>query len=255
MADLSHGQAEVFSVRELRFAYPSAPSEPVLRGLSFEVREGERLALVGPNGAGKSTLLMHLNGLMPDHPSRAIRAFGRALDEFAPEELRRRVGLVFQDPHDQLFCTTVQEDVEFGPRQLGLAGRELELRVRACLERVGLGGERAFRRSPWRLSGGEQKRACLAGVLACEPEVLLLDEPTGGLDPRGRRELRALLGQLALTQVIATHDLELVLGHCDRALLVDEGRLVAEGPPGELLAREELMLAHGLERPASLRPA
>jgi cobalt/nickel transport system ATP-binding protein len=161
------------------------------------------------------------------------------------------VGLLFQDPDDQLFCPTVQEDVAFGPEQLGLNESEIGERVRVALAKAGLPdfGHRATHH----LSHGEKRRVCLAGVLACEPAVLVLDEPTSDLDPRGRRELKAVLREIPATKLIATHDLELAVEMCSRAIVLDRGRIVADGPTVELLDDEALMLAHGLERPHILR--
>jgi energy-coupling factor transporter ATP-binding protein EcfA2 len=161
------------------------------------------------------------------------------------------VGLLFQDPDDQLFCPTVEEDVAFGPQQLGLSGNELLARVERSLGMVGLSGY--GHRATHHLSQGEKRRACLAGVLACEPTVLVLDEPTSGLDPRGRREFKTLLQGIAATKLIATHDLEWVVQLCSRVIVLDGGLVVADGATTEILNNEALMLAHGLERPHSLR--
>ena len=166
-------------------------------------------------------------------------------------EIRRRVGLLFQDPDDQLFCPTVWEDVAFGPRQLGLREPELSRLVTESLAQVGLAGFEE--RLPHHLSRGEKRRACLAGLLACDARVLVLDEPTSDLDPRGRRELMALLSRLPVAQLIATHDLEFVVEICPRTIVLDGGRIVADGPTRRLLDDEPLMLAHGLERPHILR--
>jgi cobalt/nickel transport system ATP-binding protein len=159
--------------------------------------------------------------------------------------------LVFQDPDDQLFCPTVQEDVAFGPQQLGLGDTEVATRVQKALAQVGLSG--FGRRATHHLSHGEKRRVCLAGVLACEPVILILDEPTSDLDPRGRREFKALLRQIPATKLIATHDLELVVELCSRAIVLDRGSVVADGPMFEMLNDEKLMLEHGLERPHILR--
>ena len=167
------------------------------------------------------------------------------------ENIRRQVGLVFQDPDDQLFCPTVQEDVAFGPQQLGLGDAEVAARVQKSLAQVGLAG--FGHRATHHLSHGEKRRACLAGVLACEPAILVLDEPTSDLDPRGRREFKALLRQIPATKLIATHDLELVVELCSRAIVLDGGSVVADGPMFELLNNEKLMLEHGLERPHILQ--
>jgi cobalt/nickel transport system ATP-binding protein len=217
------------------------------------VRSGERVALVGPNGAGKSTLLLHLNGLLPEHPaaSPAVHVFGVPVAGPHLAAVRADVGLLFQDPDDQLFCPTVWEDVAFGPRQLGVDGAALDDRVARALDQVGLRG--FAERLPQHLSRGEKRRVCLAGVLACDARVLALDEPTSDLDPRGRRELKALLLTLPVAQVIATHDLELVVETCSRVVVMDGGAVVAEGPPGDVLADEASMLAHGLEKPHILR--
>jgi cobalt/nickel transport system ATP-binding protein len=235
----------------LRYRYHDGTE--ALRGVSLRVEPGECVGLLGPNGSGKSTLLLHLNGILPEKPGRdgAVRILGQPL---APDHLatvRRQVGLLFQDPDDQLFCPTVREDVAFGPLQLGLAQAEIDARVHAALDRVGLHGFDS--RATHHLSHGEKRRACLAGVLACEPSILVLDEPTSDLDPRGRREFKALLREIPATKLIATHDLELVVELCSRVIVLDRGEIVADGPMIELLNDEELMLAHGLERPHMLR--
>ena len=220
-----------------------------LRGISFRVQPGECLALLGPNGSGKSTLLLHLNGLLPEKLSGdgAVKIFGEAVATENLEKIRRQIGLVFQDPDDQLFCPTVAEDVAFGPQQLGLSETEIAARVKKSLAQVGLVGFE--NRATHHLSHGEKRRACLAGVLACEPAVLVLDEPTSDLDPRGRREFKAMLRMLPATKLIATHDLELAVELCARTIILDRGQIIADGRTVELLADEQLMLAHGLERP------
>jgi cobalt/nickel transport system ATP-binding protein len=238
-------------ITDLKFRYHDGTE--ALRGLSFRVPPGECVALLGPNGSGKSTLLLHLNGLLPEKTSGdpAVKIHGEPVAAQNLEKIRRQVGLVFQDPDDQLFCPTVAEDVAFGPRQLGLGEAEIAARVKKSLAQAGLAGfeNRATRH----LSHGEKRRACLAGVLACEPSVLVLDEPTSDLDPRGRREFKALLRTLPATKLIATHDLELAVELCARAIILDQGQIIADGRTVELLADEELMLAHGLERPHILR--
>ncbi len=238
-------------VRGLGYRYPDGTA--ALEDVTLEVAEGERVALIGPNGAGKSTLLLHLNGLLPERfPSvPAVRVLGTPVAEPHLAAVRAQVGLLFQDPDDQLFCPTVREDVAFGPRQLGLRGAALEARVAGALERVGLAGFEE--RPPHHLSRGEKRRVCLAGLLACEARLLALDEPTSDLDPRGRRELKGLLETLPVAQVIATHDLEMVVELCPRTIVLDRGRVVAQGATAALLADEALMLAHGLERPHILR--
>lgn len=234
-------------LRNLCFRYPDGTE--ALRGLSFAVGEGECVGLIGPNGAGKSTLMLHLNGILPERldGTPAVFVGGRPL---APENLaaiRRDVGLLFQDPDDQLFCPTVFEDVAFGPQQFGLD----PAKIQAALAKVGLAGYE--HRSPQHLSRGEKRRVCLAGVLACDPQILVLDEPTADLDPRGRRELKALLQLIPATKLIASHDLELVVELCPRSLVLDGGMVVADGATRALLNDAELMVKHGLERPHILQ--
>ena len=234
-------------VRHLTYAYPGG--REALRDVSFSVAAGECVGLLGPNGAGKSTLLLHLNGLLPERPPRIASVSVGDLPLLAENlaTARQRVGFLFQDPDDQLVSATVFEDVAFGPRQLGVDGAVLRHLVASCLKQVGLEGFEE--RPPHRLSHGEKRRVCLAGVLACKPAVLVLDEPTSDLDPRGRREFKALLRALPGAKIIATHDLELAVELCSRVLVLDGGQLVAQGPTLELLADEPLMLAHGLEKP------
>lgn len=231
----------------LKYRYPDGTE--ALRGVSFGVRPDECVALLGPNGSGKSTLLLHLNGLLPGKLSGdgAVKIFGEAISQKNREAVRREVGLVFQDPDDQLFCPTVAEDVAFGPQQLGLPEPEILTRVAGCLAQVGLAGFE--RRATHHLSHGEKRRACVAGVLACAPRILVLDEPTSDLDPRGRREFKTLLRQLPGAKIIATHDLELAVELCARSIILDRGLVVADGRTVDLLDDETLMLAHGLEKP------
>ncbi|MGA3283442.1 MAG: ABC transporter ATP-binding protein [Verrucomicrobiota bacterium] len=238
-------------VTNLKYRYHDGME--ALRGISFRVLPGECIALLGPNGSGKSTLLLHLNGLLPEKLSGdgAVKIYGEAVATGNLAKIRRQVGLVFQDPDDQLFCPTVTEDVAFGPQQLGLNESEIADRVKLSLAQVGLVGFEE--RWTHHLSHGEKRRACLAGVLACEPALLVLDEPTSDLDPRGRREFKAMLRTLPATKLIATHDLELAVELCARTIVLDRGEIVADGPTVELLSNEELMLAHGLERPHILR--
>ncbi|MCU0248318.1 MAG: energy-coupling factor ABC transporter ATP-binding protein [Bryobacter sp.] len=238
-------------ITNLRYRYHDGTE--ALRGVSLCVAPGECVGLLGPNGSGKSTLLLHLNGILPEKPvaDGTVRIQGEAITAENLESIRRQVGLLFQDPDDQLFCPTVAEDVAFGPQQLGLSDADVKARVASCLARVSLGHH--AQRATHHLSHGEKRRACLAGVLACEPGILVLDEPTSDLDPRGRREFKALLRQIPATKLIATHDLELVVELCPRAIVLDQGQVVADGPTAELLSNEALMLAHGLERPHILQ--
>ncbi len=251
----------VLSVERLSFAYPDGRF--ALRDVSFSVSPRERVGLVGPNGAGKTTLLLHLNGLLPgdrnrqskgrraDEPSAPVEVLGMPVAPPHLIEIRRLVGLVFQHPDDQLFCATVEEDVGYGPRQLGFDRDEIARRVAAALEAVGLPD--IGPRGPFDLSLGERRRVCLAGVLACDPAVMVLDEPSSNLDPRARRQLVRALRPCDAALIIASHDLELVLELCDRTILLDGGRVIADAPTHVLLADERLMDAHGLEVPYSLR--
>lgn len=242
---------KAIEVSNLRYAYPDG--KKALRGVSFTVGEGECVGLVGPNGSGKSTLLLHLNGILPDtiDGSTAVAIHGKVLSGSNISSIRREVGLMFQDPDDQLFCPTVYEDVAFGPQQFGLPEDKVRATVEHALELSGLSG--FGNRSPHHLSIGEKRRVCLAGVLACDPKVLALDEPTSNLDPRGKRSLHEILQSLPVTKLIATHDLEMVVELCARTIVLDNGLIIADGPTAELLGNEELMLKHGLEKPHILR--
>ena len=242
---------KALEVKDLRYRYPLGME--ALHGISFSIEEGERVGFIGPNGAGKSTLLLHLNGLFPARrvSEPAIWVLNTPVIEPHLANIRSTVGLLFQDPDDQLFCSTVWEDVAFGPQQMKLNEREVKLRVDKSLKQVGL--EALGNRNPFELSRGEKRRACLAGLLACDCKILVLDEPTTDLDPRGRRELKTLLKELPQTQIIATHDLELVVELCSRVIVLDGGRIITEGNPSAVLSNEELMLAHGLECPHILK--
>jgi cobalt/nickel transport system ATP-binding protein len=238
-------------------AFEFAAGLPALRSVSFSLEVGECVAVIGPNGAGKSTLLLHLNGILPApssaRASGSVRVHGRLVNASEAGWVRRQVGVLFQDADDQLFCPTVGEDVAYGPEQLGCAPGEIAQRVARALQLVGLAGFE--RRVPQRLSGGEKKRVGLAGLLAYEPSILVLDEPSAGLDPRSRRELIQILAGLPITRLIATHDLALVAELCSRTLLLDGGVLVASGPSKHLLRNDALMSAHGLECPSRDLPA
>jgi len=247
----------VIRIERLSYQYPNGTL--ALDDVSFSVAEGEKVAVVGPSGAGKSTLLMHLNGLLPSKISAAsdsqnnapVQVDGLSMAKEHLPEIRRRVGFLFQDPDDQLFCPTVLEDVAFGPLNLGLSQGEVRKRVTESLKAVGL---KDFEyRSTLQLSMGERKRVCLAGVLACEPTLLALDEPSSNLDPRARRGLLEILRAFAGSQIIATHDLNFVVEHCDRVIVLDEGRVQADGLPKSILADAGLMERHGLEVPMLIR--
>ncbi len=234
-------------VRDLAFAYPDG--RQVLFGVDLRVQPGERVALLGPNGAGKTTLVLHLNGILT--PGRgSVHVAGLPVGASTLQEVRRRVGLVFQDPDDQLFMPTVAEDVAFGPANLGLRGAELRARVTEALGSVGM-MEHADR-PPHHLSYGQRRKVAVATVLAMRPEVLVLDEPSSNLDPASRRELADILESLPVSVLMVTHDLPYALQLCSRAVLLDGGVVVADGPTQRLLADEALLSAHRLELPYGL---
>jgi cobalt/nickel transport system ATP-binding protein len=231
-------------VEGLEFAYPDG--RVALKGVDLAVGIGERVAVLGPNGAGKTTLALHLNGIY--RPTAGTVTIGETpVVEENLAEIRKAVGLVFQDANDQLFMPNVGEDVAFGPANLGLADAELEQRVKEALAAVG--GEELTNRPAHHLSGGERRRAALATVLAMEPEVLVFDEPSSDLDGAGRRELVATLALLPMTQIIITHDLPLALELCPRAVIMRDGRIVADGDTRALLADGRLLAENRLELP------
>jgi cobalt/nickel transport system ATP-binding protein len=229
-------------IEHLSFSYPDG--RQALRDVSLHIAPGEKVALVGPNGAGKSTLLLHLNGILRGHTG-WVRVCGMEVNEQNLGRVRAAVGLVFQNPDDQLFSPTVFDDVAFGPIYQGLSPSEVEERVRAALQAVHMEGYTS--RLSHHLSAGEKKRIAIATVLSMQPEVLALDEPTAGLDPRARRGLINLLRDLPLTMLVATHDLAMVRELLPRMIIMDEGRVVAEGPTEALIRDTALIAAHGLE--------
>ncbi|KQQ94201.1 cobalt ABC transporter ATP-binding protein [Leifsonia sp. Leaf325] len=234
------------------FGYPGGGAgRRVLDGITFDIAAGERVAVLGPNGAGKTTLMLHLNGILTP-ASGEVRIGDVVLDRRTAREVRRRVGVVFQDPDDQLFMPTVGEDVAFGPANFGVTGSDLEERVSSALARVGLEGQ--GERAPQHLSLGQRRRAAIATILSMDVDVVVLDEPTSNLDPSARRELSATLGVLDATVIVVTHDLPYALELCPRALVLDEGRIVADGATRDLLSDAVFMEAHGLELPWGFDP-
>jgi cobalt/nickel transport system ATP-binding protein len=233
-------------IRQLDFRYDSA--RPALSGIDMTVACSECVALVGPNGAGKSTLLLQLNGVLRGHGE--VRILGLALNRDNLREIRRRVGLLFQDPRQQLFLPSIAEDIAFGPLNAGWPEETARRQAAAIMERFGLREIAAS--SPLHLSPGEQKKAALAAVLVMEPELLAFDEPSAGLDPASRRELIQTVRALPQTKVIATHDMDLACELCGRVLVMDGGRIVADGPRDAILGDAELLRAHRLERPSSM---
>lgn len=236
-------------VRDLAYAYPDG--RQVLYGINLTIRAGERVALLGPNGAGKTTLVLHLNGILTaGHGSVAVA--GLPVESEHLLEIRRRVGVVFQDPDDQLFMPTVAQDVAFGPTNLGLDREAVAERVSEALTAVGMASHAD--RAPHHLSFGQRRRVAVATVLAMRPEILVLDEPTSNLDPASRRELADILESLSLPTLIVTHDLPYAWQLCPRSVLLDEGVVVADRPTAALLADEEMLRAHRLELPFGFDP-
>jgi cobalt/nickel transport system ATP-binding protein len=239
----------VLDVRGLGYAYPDG--HQALYGVDLHVHAGERVALLGPNGAGKTTLVLHLNGILQAGAG-TVEVSGLPVTKPNLKEVRRRVGIVFQDPDDQLFMGSVRADVEFGPRNLGLAGPALDERVMTSLERVGM-AEYADR-PPHHLSFGQRRRVAVATVLAMEPEILVLDEPSSNLDPASRRELADILRSLDVTVLMVTHDLPYALELCPRSVVLSDGHVVADGATYDVLTDADLMRAHRLELPVGFQP-
>jgi cobalt/nickel transport system ATP-binding protein len=247
--DVPEGTPPALEVRGLRFAYPDGSA--ALAGVDLTVMPGERVAILGPNGAGKTTLVLTLNGMLEGGEGR-VTVGGVELAPHTRKEVRSRVGVVFQDPDDQLFMPTVEADVAFGPANQGLRGDALRERVAEALRRVGL--EDQGGRVPHQLSAGQRRRAAVAGVLAMRPDILVLDEPSASLDPAARRELADVLASLRITTLLVTHDLPYALELCPRTVVLDRGIVVADGPTREVLADEGFMRAHRLELPAGFNP-
>ncbi len=240
----------VLEVAGLAYAYPDG--HQALYGVDLHIHQGERVAVLGPNGAGKTTLVLHLNGILTAGAG-TVRVGGLAVEKANLAEVRRRVGIVFQDPDDQLFMGSVRADVAFGPANLGLRGDELDARVMAALEQVGM-AELADR-PPHHLSFGQRRRVAVATVLAMEPEILVLDEPSSNLDPASRRELADIVRGLDVTVLMITHDLPYALELCPRSVVLSDGHVVADGPTPDVLTDEALMREHRLELPFGFDPA
>lgn len=238
------GESGQVEVTALHFRYPDGFD--ALKGISVRIAHGEKVALIGPNGAGKSTFMLHLNGIN-EPASGAVTVGGLPVTKENLGRIRAEVGLVFQDPDDQLFSPTVYDDVAFGPIHMGFGQAEVSERVTRALADVGLSGFE--KRLPHHMSIGQRKRAALATVLSMSPSVLILDEPSAGLDPRGRRELIHLLRSLPQTMLVSTHDMKLVTEVFPRTIIMDAGEIVADGPTDVLLSDRDLLEAHGLEQP------
>lgn len=239
----------VLDVRGLAYAYPDG--HQALFGVDLHVHRGERVALLGPNGAGKTTLVLHLNGIL-EAGAGSVAVSGLPVQKKHLKEVRRRVGIVFQDPDDQLFMASVRQDVAFGPANLGIKGAALERRVLDALDRVGMAD--FADRPPHHLSFGQRRRVAVATVLAMEPEVLVLDEPSSNLDPASRRELADILRSLDVTVLMVTHDLPYALELCPRSVVLSGGTVVADGATYDVLTDDDLMRAHRLELPFGFDP-
>jgi cobalt/nickel transport system ATP-binding protein len=240
------GEDPALAVSGLCFSYPDNPD--VLGGVSLEVMPGERVGLIGANGAGKTTFFLAVCGVLKPRAGEIV-LFGEPM---RPGDFRPEIGMVFQNPDDQLFCPSVWEDVAFGPQNMGLSNDEVAARVKEALTVTGVLD--LADRPPHHLSGGEKRMVSIAGVLAMHPRLVVYDEPNANLDIRSRRRLIRFLQTARAAQLIASHDLELILEVCSRVILLDEGRIVADGEPRELMGDVALMEAHGLERPHSLVP-
>ncbi len=238
----------IVEVKQLSHVYPDGTE--ALRDVSFRIHHGESVAIIGANGAGKSTLLLHLIGYL-NATAGSIRVGDHLLNKDTLSEVRRSVGMVFQDPDDQLFMPTVFDDVAFGPLNQGLNVEDVERRVVEALERVGALDLRD--KPPYHLSGGEKKRAAIATVLSMVPDILVLDEPTSGLDPRARRQLMTLLRAFHHTRIITTHDLDMVLELCPRTIVLNDGRVMADGPTLDIFRDDALLAACHLEKPFAMQ--
>ena len=244
------GPPPALEVDGVAYAYPDG--HQALYGVSLRIGRGERVALLGPNGAGKTTLVLQCNGVLLPGAGRVTVA-GLPVAAGHLREIRRRVGIVFQDPDDQLFMPTVAEDVAFGPANLGLRGADLETRVKAALAAVDMEGHAD--RPPHHLSFGQRRRVAVATVLAMEPEILILDEPSSNLDPASRRELAEIVLGLDITTLMVTHDLPYALQLCPRSLIMNGGTITADGPTADVLADADLLAANRLELPFGFDPA
>jgi cobalt/nickel transport system ATP-binding protein len=240
----------LIEIDNLSYAYPDG--REALHQVNLHVKHGERVGLVGPNGAGKTTLFLVLAGVAHPFDGSVIVAGCDIRKQEGRKEVHRKLGIVFQDTDDQLFNPTVFDDVAFGPLNLGLSDEEVHQRVESSLKQVGLDSS-MYSRLPHHLSGGEKRRVAIAGILAMNPNVLLLDEPSSDLDPRGRRELIEIVNSLSITRIISSHDLEFVLRTCDKVIVFDEGTIVANGNASDILADSSIMMPHGLDVPISLQ--
>lgn len=235
----------VISITDLSYTYHDGT--PALKGISLNISRGESVGVIGPNGAGKTTLLLHLNGILTSKNG-MVKILGKEVSKENLKGIRREVGLVFQDPDDQLFMPTVFDDVAFGPINTGCSEEEVRDRVAQALKWVGM--EDREQRSPQHLSIGEKKRIAIATILSMRPEILVIDEPTANLDPRAKWELVKLVKGLPMTKIVASHDLEMVAALCERTIILDEGKIVADDATLNIMSNIDLLERHGLA-PAS----
>ncbi len=238
---------EVLRIENLSFAYEKGVT--VLKDISLTAHEGESIGVIGANGIGKSTLMRLLVGLYLDYEG-VLEVAGHPVVRKNLNHIREHIGYVFQDSDSQLFLSTVEEDVAFGPKNYGLSEEEVEKRVTDALEKVHITGLR--RKSNYKLSGGEKKLAAIATILSMEPDIIIMDEPSIALDPRNRRNLIGILDEIKALKIITSHDLDFVMDTCERVVLLDEGRIIADGPSDTILKDKELLESHGLELPLSL---
>jgi len=234
---------EIVRVDNLSFCYPDG--QQALTDISLAIYQGETVALIGPNGAGKSTLLLHLNGIL--HSNGVVKVFGKPVNDKNLKWVRSKVGLIFQNPDDQLFSSTVFDDVAFGPINMDYSEAEVRQCVARALDWVGMAGYE--QRSPHHLSVGEKKRISIATVLSMSPEILVIDEPTANLDPGSKWSLISLLKRLPMTKIVASHDLELVQALCQRVIILDHGRIITDGTTNHILTDTPLLAAHRLAPP------
>jgi cobalt/nickel transport system ATP-binding protein len=238
----------IVEVQELKFSYPD--KTPAIKGITFRIEHGESVAIVGANGAGKSTLLLHLNGYLTP-VSGKVRIGDYPLTKETVQEVRRTVGMVFQDPDDQLFMSTVFDDVAFGPLNLGLPAEDVNDRVQNALETVEVFNLKD--RPSYRLSAGQKRRVAIASVLSMSPDILVMDEPSAGLDPKARKKLIRLLKSFKHSKIIATHDLDMVLDLCERTIVIHNGLIKADGPTQEIFQDEVLLSDSHLEKPLRMQ--
>jgi cobalt/nickel transport system ATP-binding protein len=234
-------------VTGLNFSYPDKTK--ALKNINFSLEKGESLGIIGPNGAGKSTLLLHLNGLLRQDGS--ARIFGESIKKQNIKSIRRKVGMVFQDPNDQLFMPTVFDDVAFGPLNLGMDRDQIEEKVKNTLKKLGLHGYEE--KNPYHLSLGERKKVSLATVMVLEPQILVLDEPTANLDPGSKKSFINILQNITTTKIIASHDMDSIFDLCSRILMMNEGCIVTQGKAKHILRNKELLEANNLELPSQFR--